>query len=222
MLREWNCPAEKIVLIPHGTKLIDVPDKFETRRELNIPENAKVILSWGFLWESKGIGDLIEILSETLKTFPETILIHAGGLHPLSSNNPEYLKSLLKSAIRLGITPKNFKITQWVPEENVPKWFSIADVIVLNYMRGSASASGAAHRALASQRPLVGTDDQCLEDIPKFTVPRFAVDTLQKGILEVLQNKFLQEDLVRKQNVVAEETSWKNVALKHKEIYCSV
>jgi glycosyltransferase involved in cell wall biosynthesis len=218
MLKRWNCPASKIELIPHGTKLIELPDKIETRKELKLPLDAKIILSWGFIWESKGILDLVKILSELLKTYPNAILIHAGGLHPLA-NDPSYMKSIFRNAVKLGITPNNLKITGWVPENDVPKWFSVADVIVLNYMRGSASASGASHRTMAAYKPIVKTDDPTLEDIPGFTVPRFDVDSLYKGIVKVLSDKVLQDELIANSKKVSEETSWANVALQHKKVY---
>jgi len=217
-LRSWNCPAEKMELIPHGTKIIGVPSKADARKELQLPENAKIILSWGFLWESKGLLELVNILAEIKKTYPEAMLIHAGGIHPILQKS-SYLSSILKTAIKLGLSPKDLMITQWVPEDNVPTWFGASDVIVLNYMRGSASASGAAHRTLSAHRPIVGTDDPTLEDIPKLEVPRFDVNALYDGILKVLGDEVLQKTLVARAEAAALETSWHSVALKHKKLY---
>lgn len=217
-LMRWNCPKDKIELIPHGTKLIDVPNKADARKELNLPENAKIILSWGFIWESKGLMELVNILAEIKKTYPEAILIHAGGIHPILQGSA-YVTKILKQAIKLGLGPKDLIITQWVPEDKVPLWFGTADVIVLNYMRGSASASGAAHRAMAAHRPIVGTDDPCIEDIPKFVVPRFDVNALCDGILKVLKDEALQKSLVAEADRVAQETSWLNIAKRHKKLY---
>lgn len=218
VLRSWNCPAEKIELIPHGTKIIGVPNKVDARQELKLPENAKIILSWGFLWESKGLLELVNILSEIKKTYPEAMLIHAGGLHPILQKS-SYLSSILKTAIKLGLSPKDLMITQWVPEDKVPAWFGASDVIVLNYMRGSASASGAAHRAMAGHRPIIKTDDPCVEDIPGYTVQRFDVNALYDAILKVLQDEVLQKKLVAQAEAAALETSWHNIALKHKKLY---
>ena len=218
MLEAWNCPQKKIELIPHGTKIISVPTKAEARASLKLPENAKIILSWGFIWESKGILDLVNILAEIKKTYPEAMLIHAGGIHPIIEKS-QYVTTLLKTAVKLGLTPKDFIITQWVPEDLVPTWFGCSDVIVLNYMRGSASASGAAHRAMASHRPLVKTDDPCIEDIPGFSVPRFSPSELYQGIMKVLQSETLQRELIAKAECASMETSWMNIAKLHKKLY---
>lgn len=221
VILRWDCPREKLVMIPHGTKLIDVPSKEESRKilsNLKLPKDAPIILSWGFIWESKGITQLIKIFREVLKTYPDAIFIHAGGLHPLLQN-VSYLKSILTTAMQNGLTPSNFKITQWVPENLVPIFFGASDLIVLNYMRGSASASGAAHRVMAAHRPIVGTDDPCLEDIPKYTVMRFDDTGLYKGIIKVLGDKNLQKELVEQADKMALETSWGNVAKLHNKIY---
>ena len=218
MLLRWNCPKEKIVQIPHGTKLIDVPFKDSARETLGLPKNAKIILSWGFIWESKGILEMVEILKEIKKTYPEAIFIHAGGVHPILQKS-QYLGKILKTAVQIGLTPKDLIITGWLPEEMVPTYFGCADVIVLNYMRGSASASGAGHRIMASHRPIVGTDDPTLEDIPKYSVPRFSPTELYQAILKVLGDLNLQKELVKQGEEMSLKTSWANVALMHKKLY---
>ena len=101
MLLRWNCPNGKIVQIPHGTKLIDVPTKEAARETLGLPKDAKIILSWGFIWESKGILEMIEILKEIKKTYPEAIFIHAGGVHPILQKS-QYLGKILKTAVQIG------------------------------------------------------------------------------------------------------------------------
>jgi glycosyltransferase involved in cell wall biosynthesis len=215
MERSWKCPSEKIKLIYHGTKLVDIPPKIESRKKLKIPLDTKVVLSWGFIWESKGINELIEILAEFKKSFSNKIMfIHAGGLHPIFLKD-DYLKNLFKKAQRLGLTPNDLVVTGFIKEDEIPIYFSAADVIVSNYMRGSASASGAAHRALASSRPIVKTDDLCLEEIPGYTVPRFDKNSLYQGILKVLNSPDLQNELVTLSLKEATETSWDITATKH-------
>lgn len=220
-LKQWNIDNDKIVLIPHGTLLVDIPDKQKTRKELKIPLDAEVVMSWGFIWESKGLTDLLIVFSELLKTHPNAMFIHAGGVHPIIQGS-EYLHKMIRDAVKYGLTPQNFQITQWVPEDKVPTWFSVADLIVLNYMRGSASASGAAHRALASHRPIVKTDDPCLEEIPAHQVARFDLADMLKGIKEVLENPELQKELVEKQDKASLEMSWDAVAKQHKALYESL
>lgn len=214
MESQWKGSWNKLKLIYHGTKIVEVPDKNKTRAEMNIPLEHKVILSWGFIWESKGISDIVEILAELKKTYPNIKFIHAGGLHPVF-NNPEYLKKILKEAFRLGIKPDELLITGFVKEDDLPKYFAVADLIILNYMRGSASASGAAHRALSSHRPIIGTDDPCIQEIPKQEVTRFDKQALYKGIVKVLEDTKLQEELVKKEESFAQETSWQNIAKQH-------
>jgi len=144
------------------------------------------------------------------------MLIHAGGLHPVFARG-DYLKNLLKDAYRKGIKPTELMITGFVKEDDISTFFGASDLIVLNYMRGSASASGAAHRALSSHRPIVGTDDICIGEIPKFEVARGDSKALMIAIKEVLASPMMQKELVAKAEKVAEETSWKNIALQHIE-----
>ena len=219
LLTQWGTINK--TLIPHGTVLIPDTPKKEARKAVGLPENATIILSWGFIWESKGILDLVKILAEVKKVIPNAVLVHAGGIHPMIAGS-DYLRSILRTAIQLKLSPKDLIVTQWVPEEKVPMYLSSADVIVLNYMRGSASASGAAHRAMAAHRPIVKTDDQCIMEIPGYTVPRFNTTALKGAIENVLQHPLLQEELVEKAEKAALEMSWDAVAKQHKTLYESI
>lgn len=218
LISDWKCPEDKIVKIWHGTKIVDIPDKETARKFLKIPPDAKVILSWGFLWESKGVLPLVEVFGQVKKTYPNSMFIHAGGLHPVFKDN-SYIKKLFITAMKLGIKPEEFRVTGFVPERIVPFYFSVADIIVLNYYRGSISASGAAHRALASHKPLVGTDDPCIDEVPRLVVYRGDPMGLLQGVLKVLNSPELQKELVSKADKFAEESSWANVALEHLKVY---
>jgi glycosyltransferase involved in cell wall biosynthesis len=216
--RQYSVRNKLITLIPHGTLLVDIPDKKTTRVELGFPEDAEIILSWGFIWESKGVLELVQMLAEIVKTHPKAIFVHAGGVHPIIQGS-DYLKTILKQAVKLGLSPKQLHITQWVPEDMVPKWFAIADVIILNYARGSASASGAGHRAMAAHRPIVKTDDICIEEIPGLAVPRMCPNDMYQGIIKVLESTKLQKELIEAADKASIEMSWENVAKQHKVLY---
>lgn len=217
-LLQWT--DKDIDLIPHGTKLIHVPSKRKARKLLGLPNEIKIILSWGFIWESKGILDLVRILPKIKKSYPCAMLIHAGGPHPVTGAS--YQQTVWKTAVQLGLDDKDIIITDWVDEEKVPLFFGASDLIVLNYDRNCASASGAAHRVLSSSRPIVGTDDPCLLEIPKVQVPRCDEFSLLNAILKVLENKKVQRTFASKASAAARKTSWSNVALKHKKLYESL
>jgi hypothetical protein len=144
------------------------------------------------------------------------MFIHAGGLHPVFARG-DYLKSLLKNAYRLGVRPNELRITGFLPEDDIPIYFGAADVIVLNYMRGSASASGAAHRAVAAHKPIVKTDDICIGEIPGHMVSRGDSKALMEGIEKVLGDKSYQLELIKWEDELASQTSWEKIAQLHKK-----
>jgi len=214
LMNDWHCPESKIKLIMHGTKLVDVPSKLEARKTLGLEKNAKILLSYGFVWPSKGLHDILRVLAELKKTIPELIYIHAGGQHPVFPY-ADYVKQLIKTAMSTGITPKDFKITGFINDKDLIQYFGACDVIVLNYMRGSASASGAAHRSLSSHRPIVGTDDFCIEEIPKLEYAKGDIQGLMQSLKKILGDENLQKELILKAEKVAEESSWANTAKKY-------
>lgn len=111
------------------------------------------------------------------------------------------------------------QITDWISDQEVPKWFAISDIIVLNHTRAYACASGSAHRALAANKPIVKTDDPSLEDIPGYQVPRQSQTELYESILTVLEDHDLQNKLIADSDDVCKKTSWDIVANQHVELY---
>lgn len=217
--KDWSKKAT-LHLIPHGTKIVAIPDKFESRRRLRIPEDKFVILSWGFIWESKGLDHSITALSHFKKDVPNAMYIHAGAIHSLY-NRTDYIKKCYITASRLGLKPSDVVITNtYIPEADIPYYFGASDIIVLPYMRGSLSASGAAHRVCSSHRPIVAYDDPCLADIPCYKTPPSA-QALYGGIREVYKDKNIQKELVDTIDEYAKKTSWVKIAKEHLKVYAS-
>ena len=178
LLSAWQCPPEKISLVYHGTKLVDVPTKVEARKKLKLAMDKQIVLSYGFVWESKGLEGILSAVAYLKNNgFPNLTYIHAGGPHP-AFPYPEYMKKLIKTAIRLKLTPGDFIITGFIDDDKLVQYFGACDVIVLNYARGSASASGAAHRSLSAGKPIIGSDDACICEIPKLEFPKFDTTAL--------------------------------------------
>lgn len=144
----YHIPQEKITVIPHA--LYDQYPALEknlARKELGITEE-NVILFFGLLRPYKGVKYLIR----AFENFPPDVA-HSTRLLIVGEawEDRESLSLAKESPLREKITIVN----RYVPDSDVPVFFSAADMLVLPYTR--ASQSGVAHIAMAYGLPIIAT-----------------------------------------------------------------
>jgi len=131
-----------------NTKKFDIK---KIRKELELKN--KVILFFGFIREYKGLKYLIKSLPRILKKINLDLLI-VGEFW----EKEEYVNLIQKLNLQ-----KNIKIVdKYVPNEEVGKYFNIADVVVLPYE--SATQSGVVQVAYGFNKPVITTDVGGLKD----------------------------------------------------------
>ncbi|MGN0190544.1 MAG: glycosyltransferase, partial [Candidatus Cryptobacteroides sp.] len=122
-------------------------DRMEACRRLGIPDDKHNILFFGLIREYKGL----DILLESFKSLgPEYHLIIAG--EPYGSF--ERYRSIMD-----GIPDAATRITEkldYIPDSEVPLWFSAADVTVLPYR--SATQSGISAVSYHFEVPMIVTE----------------------------------------------------------------
>lgn len=128
------------------------------RQRLNLPLNKKLLLFFGFIRDYKGLDLLIEAVA---KLNDEYMLVIAGESYGSFEKYSRQIESL-------GVENKIALHIRYISEEEVPLFFSCADVCVLPYK--SATQSGITSIAYHFDLPLIATDTGGLkETIPPDT-----------------------------------------------------
>lgn len=135
--------TSNVVLAPHGSfdDSVEMPS-FE------LPDGPKQIMTFGKFGTYKKVEPLVEafeILSKNGR-FPLELVI-AGGNSP---NAPQYLENVKDSYAHI----QNIRFTGYVPEEDVPRIFGDAAVVVFPYTSTTGS-SGVLHQAGDYGKPAV-------------------------------------------------------------------
>jgi len=144
----YHIPQEKITVIPHA--LYDqypALGKKLARKELGITEE-NVILFFGLLRPYKGVKYLIRAFESLPPAVVQSTRLLIVGE---AWEDRESLSLAEESPLRDKITLVN----RYVPDSEVPVFFSAADILVLPYTR--ASQSGVAHIAMAYGLPIIAT-----------------------------------------------------------------
>lgn len=148
-------PAKKQLFHPHpiyehfGNKI----DKNIACEQLLIPKDKKTLLFFGLIRDYKGLDILIEAFD---KLPEEYILVIAGECY---GKVEKYLELIAKNKNKARI----FQHIRYIPDQEVPLFFSAADLLVLPYR--TATQSGVVAVAYHFDLPVVVTDVGSLKEL---------------------------------------------------------
>tara|TARA_Y100000034_G_scaffold135306_1_gene206667 strand:+ start:2051 stop:3148 length:1098 start_codon:yes stop_codon:yes gene_type:complete len=120
------------------------------RKTLNL--RKKVILFFGFIRPSKGLIYLIRAMPEVLKKIDLDLLVVGEFL----IDKEKLKKECTEEISKLGVENNVKLIDEYVPNEEVSKYFSVADLAVFPYI--SATGSGILQIAFGLRKPVICTD----------------------------------------------------------------
>lgn len=125
----------------------------KAREKLGYSEHARLVLFFGLVRSYKGVQDLVR----AMKLLPDDVLLLIVG--EAYSERSEIINAISS----LGLSDRVRWIDRFVPDDEVPLYFSSADVVALPYRH--ATQSGVAQIALSFGSVLVLTDTGGLSEL---------------------------------------------------------
>ena len=179
--------------------------KEKARSILGLDNDIPVVLFFGLIRKYKGVGLLIEAISQLKNQIPDIRVLIVG--EPYISISP-----YLKQTKELNLEEIISFHTSYVEDKDVGVWFSACDCVVQPYQ--AASQSGITPMALHYQRPMIITDVGGLSeglDIPVAKIVSPFASSIANGLETILN----ADPLSKKDfTVYQEQRSWKNFAQK--------
>ncbi len=207
---------EKVEVLHNGVDLnrfkplSGVKDKM--RKKLGISEDASVVLTVRRLVYKNGIDTLLESAELAVKKNPELVFVVVG-------KGPDFLE--VKERITQLEMQRNFRLTGFVSDEDLPLYYNVADLFALPSKSGEGLPL-VALEAMACGLPVIatnvgGTSEVISEDCGKLVPPNSPV-SLAEAILE-----FSCKDLVvlkkELRTMMEQRHSWDKNVEKLCEIY---
>jgi glycosyltransferase involved in cell wall biosynthesis len=182
------------------------------RQKLGIPQDAKVVLTVRRLVYKNGVDTLIESANIAVKKNPKIVFLVVG-------KGPD-MSSVQMQIKQLGIEG-NFRLTGFVPDEDLPLYYNTADLFALPSKSGEGLPL-VALEAMACGLPVIATNvggikEIMVNDYGKL-VPPNNPDALAKAILDFSEIDFTpyQSEL---RTMVEEKHSWDKNVERLIEIY---
>ena len=148
---------------------------------------SRVLLFFGFVRPYKGLATLLRAMAQILPHRAVHLLV-VGEFWDDRNVYDELVSSL-------GISSNVTFVDEYVPNEELPEYFTVADLVVLPYL--SASGSGVAQLAYGFGKPVVAGDVGSLKEVIQngvngYLVPPGNPDALAKAIIASLDERSLK------------------------------
>jgi glycosyltransferase involved in cell wall biosynthesis len=155
------------------------------KQDLGFDDDSLVLLFFGYVRKYKGLDILIEAFPKILSAIPNAKLLIVGEFY---DNPSEYFELIRK----LKIGDKVKVINQFVPNEEVGKYYQAADLVMLPYR--SATQSGILNVAYGFYKPVIVTDVGGLAEFVDegrtgFVVKPNSPDAIAEGVQKFLSIK---------------------------------
>jgi glycosyltransferase involved in cell wall biosynthesis len=178
--------AKEVVFIPSGFDPARVKriDSATARRELGLPANSRILFTLAGLHERKGHRFLIEAM-KYVSTSRTDVLCVIGGSGPSRRDLEKLIDSLgLRDCV---------KLVGQIPEEQIHKWYSSADLFVLPSL--SEGNPAVMMEALGAGVPFIGSSVGGIPEVIVSNEYGLLVDPadskkLAKSILEALDRSW--------------------------------
>ena len=184
---KYGLNSDRIQVIPHG--LYDqykAVDRESARKSLGLDLGDNVIMSFGLIRPYKGIPYLIKAFGE----LPAPIAASSKLL--LVGEIWEDRDSVVNAINESPYKDRIVLLDRYVSDDEVAKYFSAADIVVLPYLR--ASQSGVAHIAMTFGKPIVvsrvgGLEESMADYSGTFFVPPGDTVAIKDAIVKILSEK---------------------------------
>jgi D-inositol-3-phosphate glycosyltransferase len=223
LLELFGLPRSATAVIPHGSFSSFAGSsvtKEAARREIGIPERAKVILFFGLIKRYKGLEYLTEAFARVRAKVEGATLVIAGRVATEDpESGPFYGRLLqeLEGSSDVRVFP------EFIPFSRVPLFFAAADVVALPYVK--TYQSGVLLWAYGAGRPVITTDtgglaESVVEGESGRVVPARDSRALAEALVQVLGSPGEAERMgAAAKNLADTRHSWNHVAAQTLELY---
>lgn len=203
-------------LTPHPTYNIfrkNNLSKAEARSLLNIFEDDKILLFFGFIREYKGLKYLIESIPDIVLKLKNIKLYIVGEF---GDDKSEYIKLIEEKGIKDYIKI----VDTYVPDDEVEKYFAASDIVILPYI--SATQSGIVQIAYGFLKPVIvtnvgGLPEVVLDGKTGYVVEPKKSNEITKSVIQYF-DKELEKEFVGNIEKEAYKYSWERMREKISEL----
>lgn len=220
ILQQRQAHFKVVRVIPPGADSIQLNvDRAQARAVLNLPDDADVILFFGFVKRYKGLHVLLKALPHILGRRKNAFLVIAGEWQDRRSI---YRELIDRSGLRNRIIIRD----EYIPDAEVPQYFKAANVLALPYT--DASSSGVLLKAYVLGCPVVASRVGGIPELVDDGRSGILVEpndpqSLASALSHLLENPAVGMEMTEQARKLLDQTlSWPKAAAQTSALYCDL
>jgi len=223
ILERLGISSKKINIIPHGSELSN-KNRQRSRKKLELPQDGRIILSFGFVKPHKCLHIMLEALKEIIENNINTYLFIAGGLAPTAGKKQkEYLEFMKKKTEELKLKSRVIFPNKFFPNEDVPYILGASDLVLFPYYEEDRSASGSFHLSIGAKKLIIASRIPKFEELKNISDELLILPYNSSGIakiaLRLFQDQEFENYVLKQTEEYRNKTSWPSVAKMHLKLY---
>jgi glycosyltransferase involved in cell wall biosynthesis len=214
--------AENISVIPHGCKFLEkdkiVPNLW------NHFGNNHVITQAGFLFYYKNHLEMLDVVSELKKKYPDIVYIIIGSENPkCQEEHNKVYEDISKKIEKLNLQHNVIIDRGFASDEVLMAYIRTSSVFVLPYKPGPDfdvfAASGMARLVISTSTPLVVSHANLFNGLDNTCLKANSLDEWVAAISSIFDAKYDRKKMVAEREKFIKNNSWSVAAIKLVEIF---
>lgn len=216
VVKHYRVSPQKVTVIPHGHyRNVYGPaiDQQAARQQLNLPLQGRIYLNFGMLRPYKGIEALLETWSQAHPLLSESTLLIAG------KPKDEVYGQTIKNAV--SQVEKALLHAQYIDDQDIPLYFSAADVVVLPF--ANILTSGSLLLAMSYGKPIIAPRIGSIPETLAGAESLLYESDNSVGLLHRLKesNEHDLETLAQQVTTACDQLNWHSIGQKTYQTYQS-
>lgn len=226
ILDNYDLPAEKVHVIPHGIPVFTRKEAIRRRtKKLLGFTNRPLLSTFGLIGPSKAIEYVVEALPAIVEKHPNVLYLVIGETHPhiRQREGEAYRNSLIELAKDLGVQRHIRFNNRFLSNTELIRYLAATDVYIMAYLNKDQIVSGTLAYAVGCGKAVVATPfvyaQEMLSDGRGIIVPFKDPEAIATGVNSLLgdRKKLLQmEDRAYR---FSRSMTWPNVARMYLELF---
>ena len=220
LIKYYNIPPERVIQIPHGSLDFHVQNHMDrdlARKEMGFHSKEKIILLFGAIRPYKGVDTALKAFAKVVARIPEARLVIAGKLW----ESWERYERLIEG---LGIGDSIKTYLRYIPSEEVWRFFTTSDLVILPYHHFDAQ-SGVGATAISFHKPMIVSDVGALPELVvdrRYVVAAKDPAALARTIVNCMQDTDQFAQMSAGAETLAKKMAWPAIAKKTWAVYRNV
>lgn len=226
ILDNYNMPAERLHVVPHGIPNFIRKESIRRRtKKLLGMDNRPLLSTFGLIGPSKAIEYVIQAMPEIVAKKPDVLYLVIGQTHPhiLKNEGESYRNSLQELARELGVQ-KNVRFNnRFLSNSELIRYLAATDVYIMAYLNKDQIVSGTLAYAVGCGKAVVATPftyaREMLSDGRGIIVPFKDSEAISEGVNSILTDKTKLLRMEDRAYKFSRSMTWPNVARMYMELF---